>query len=663
MSLDKGTATAAVLSAESETYEVGAHGIDALQAEQRYGEEAAKRIRKEGNAQYIDTSLSKDKRFERFHQDVWADPSSIADLRQMFPEQRCRMLVLGAGFSGIQYAVRMTQNAGIDPSDLRIVDSAGGFGGTWYWNRYPGLTCDVESYTYLPLLEETAYVPKHRYSYSEEIRQYADLIAQKWNLADSGVFQTKATRLVWNEQANEWVVDLEQSRESQGAPQRLTVRSQFVVLANGVLNWPKLPDIPGILDFEGHTFHTSRWDYNFTGGSPSQTNPKMSNLKDKRVAIVGTGATAVALVPQLAHWSKHLYVFQRTPASISPRKQWETDPEWFRKEVATGPGWQRQRLQSFNDRFTSGPLPEVDLIADGWSTARTMAVLAGDPAGPSTPDELPSYFKKLNEMDLPRLNKIRAFVDAEVKDKEIAEQLKPWYPTWCKRPCFHEDYLPSFNRDNVTLVDTLGKGLERLTADSIVIGGKSYPVDVVVFATGYRAPFIGTPAEKANVTILGRNGASMSEAWTTGGGPATLHGVVDHNFPNLFLSGPYQAALSGANVMGSDLLAKHAAYILKEVQKRVGQDKTAGTPFSIAATKDAAETWAQEVMSRALGMAALAGCTPGYYNVENELAKLPPEIQMVMARSTIWGRGIEDWATVLEEWRAAGDIKGIEITV
>lgn len=651
MSTNKYTAAAAVLNTESDVYETGVRGVDALQAEQRYGEERAKRLRDEGNAQYVDLSIASDKRFERFQKDVWADPSLIPDLEAMFPDHYCRMLILGGGFAGLQYAGRMKEVAGLKSSDIRIVETAGGFGGTWYWNRYPGLTCDVESYTYLPHLEETGYIPKHRYAHHDEIRQYANLLAKRWDLSGSAVFQTQATHLTWDEKAKSWQTKLETHRG-----QQLTVQSQFVVLANGVLNWPKIPDIPGLLDFQGNAFHSSRWDYECTGGSSAEYNPVMSKLKDKRVAIIGTGATSVALVPQLAAWSKHLYVFQRTPASVSDRKQWETDPEWFLKEVATGPGWQRQRLKSLNSRFTSGPMPEIDLIGDGWSVAPTMAVLAGDPAGPSSPDELPAYIKRLHDMDLPRVNGIRARVETEVNDKDVARRLMPWYPTWCKRPCFHENYLQSFNRENVTLVDALGRGLEQITMDSIVVDGTSYPVDVIVFATGYRAPFIGTPAEKGNMKILGRDGVSMSEAWTVGGGPATLHGVLDTRFPNLFLSGPYQAALSGANVMGSDILAKQAAYILREAQKCTEK------VFAVAPTKDAAEDWAQQIVSRALGLAAMIGCTPGYYNVEGEMDRIPPEQQMIMARSGLWGRGIEDYVPVLEQWRADGGMKGIEIS-
>lgn len=214
------------------------------------------------------------------------------------------MLIIGAGWSGIQNAVRMVE-AGIPAEDIRIIDPADGFGGTWYWNRYPGLMCDIESYTYLPYLEETGYVPKHRYSQGEEIREYVNLVAQKWGLIDFAVFQTQAQKIVWDDDAKKRSVNLIQCRKGQ-SPETLQIRSKFVTIAAGVLNWPKLPNIPGILDYQGDMFHSARWAYDVTGGSPKD--PLLAKLKDKRVVIIGTGATAVQIVPQLAQWCKHLYV-------------------------------------------------------------------------------------------------------------------------------------------------------------------------------------------------------------------------------------------------------------------------------------------------------------------------------------------------------------------
>ncbi|KAI9666523.1 MAG: hypothetical protein M1821_004459 [Bathelium mastoideum] len=627
----------------------GVSGVDALQVEKRYGEERAKRLRDDTNDQFIEISLSE--KFKHFQKDPWANPAEIKDIRTMFPNNRCQLLILGAGWGGLLYAVRMVQ-AGIRPADIRIVDTAGGFGGTWYWNRYPGLMCDIESYSYIPLLEETGYIPKHRYASGEEIRNQANLVAHKWGIAESAVFQTKAEKMVWDEASKEWRVELVQQREGE-APQLLSIRTPFAATVNGPIHWPKLPGFPGILDYEGKTFHSSRWDYALTGGSPED--PSLTKLHDKRVAVVGTGASAVQLIPHVAQWSKHLYVVQRTPSAIDRRDQRETDKEWFRKEVATSAGWQRERLRNFHQHFTTGKQPQSNLINDEWTHAPAMVAISGNPVGPKSMEELPAYMKLLHSIDLPRQDRIRARAEDIVKDPSVARKLQAWYPSWCKRPCFHDDYLPTFNRDNVTLLDTNGKGPDRITAESIVVDDQSYPVDIIIFATGFRAPFAGSPAEKANCTITGRNGISMSEAWALDG-PTTLHGTLDCNFPNLFLSGPWQASTSPNYLFNVDEQAKHAAYILTEAQRRAK-----GQAFTVKATPTAVEDWGLQVLMHAAPMAAMAGCTPGYFNMEGALDRVPPETQMKLARSGLWGSGIEDFLTHIEAWRAEGKMQGVEV--
>ena len=644
------TASASIITSDEAYLDEGVSGVDALQVEQRYGEERAKRLRDEGMGQFEDIPTSE--KLQHFQEDPWVDQTGVKDAQAMFPNNHCEVLIVGAGWGGLLYAVRMIQ-AGVRPEDLRIIDPAGGFGGTWYYNRYPGLMCDIESYCYLPLLEETGYMPKHRYSYGEEIRNYANLVAEKWDVANSAVFQTKAEKLEWDETTKEWQVELVQRYKGK-PPQKLNIRSQFVAMVNGVLNWPKLPRIPGIFDYQGKVFHSSRWDYSITGGSPED--PSLTRLKEKRVAIVGTGASAIQAVPPLARWSKHLYVVQRTPASVDRRDQRETDPEWFSKNVASSAGWQRERLKNFHQHFTSGAKPAINMVDDGWTRAN-MLPIAGNPEGPKSMEEFPAYMKLLQNIDLPRQNRIRARVEQVVRNPGFAEKLQPWYPTWCKRPCFHDEYLPTFNRENVTLVDTEGKGLDRLTADSIVVNNQSYQVDIIIFATGFRPPYGGTPAEKANLTITGRNGFSMSEEWARNG-PSTLHGVLDYNFPNLFLSGPWQASVSGNFLFNDDVLAQHAAYILTEARRRAG-----GKPLAVAPTAAAAEDWGMQVLMRSAPMAAIIGCTPSYFNLESELDRLPPEEQAKAARSGLWGHGIEDFVGRVEAWRAEGSMQGIEVQV
>ncbi|KAL9111520.1 MAG: hypothetical protein Q9227_004007 [Pyrenula ochraceoflavens] len=651
MSVTSGATVAAAdrMSSDQAYLDEGVNGVDALQAEKRYGEERAKRLREEGNKQYLDVSISD--KFRHLQNDPWVDAASVKDARTLFPNNRCRVLILGGGYSGLLYAIRMVE-AGICAEEIRIVDSAGGFGGTWYWNRYPGLMCDIESYSYLPLLEETGYIPRHRYSYGDEIRDYANLLAEKWGLTDSGVFHTKAETLVWDEVTKEWQVELVQQQKG-GSSVHLSVRSQFAAVVNGVLNWPKLPGFDGTMDYKGKIFHSSRWNYEITGGSSAD--PTLDKLQDKRVAIVGTGATAVQIVPHLARWSKHLYVVQRTPAAVDHRDQRETDSDSFHKEVARAPGWQRERQRNFHQHFTTRKQPAVNLVDDGWTHACGLVAIAGNPQGPKSVEELPAYVQELYAIDLPRQNRIRARVAKTVQDPNVAKRLQPWYPSWCKRPCFHDEYLSAFNRDNVTLIDTAGKGLDRLTADSIVTDGVSYTVDLIIFATGFRAPFGDTPAERSNLTITGRDGISMKDEWARKG-PSTLHGIIDHNFPNLFLSGSWQGGRSGNYLFHVDALAKHAAHIVTESERRANQ-----ASFAVAPTAAAVEDWAMQILMRAAPMGAIMGCTPSYFNLEGELDRVPPEDQVKMMRSGLWGYGVEDYLDHLEAWRMEGSMAGLDV--
>lgn len=313
-------------------------------------------------------------------------------------------------------------------------------------------------------------------------------------------------------------------------------------------------------------------------------------------------------------------------------------------------------MRNFHQHFTLGKKPAVNLVDDEWTRAPGLVGLTGNVEGPKSPEELPAYLAKLVEADMPYQKQIHSRIDKEVKDPVVAEKLKPWYPVWCKRPLFHDDYLQTFNRENVTLVDTEGKGITSMTEDSIVIGDEAHKVDVVIFATGYLAPPAGTPAEKANMTVIGRNGVSMSEEWPRVG-PTTLHGVIDAKFPNLFLAGPQQAATSGNYRFNLDEYAKHMAYILTEAKRKAN-----GAPFVVAPSAEAAEDWAMQVTIRSAPMAVAIGCTPGYFNLEGELDRIPPEYQMVLARSGLWGSGIEDFIGVIEKWRADGKMEGIVVS-
>jgi cation diffusion facilitator CzcD-associated flavoprotein CzcO len=622
---------------------------------QKYSEEKSKRVRLDGNEQYIE--LEEHERWKALNNDPWVDHARLNGQAPALNDgDEVKLLVLGAGFGGLLYGIRFVE-AGFAPEDVRLVDTAGGFGGTWWWNRYPGLMCDVESYVYLPLLEETGYQPKHKYAYGSELREYANLMAERWGLGDKGVFRTAVESFAWDEEAKRWVVEMEQHRGPAEKSIKMTVRSQFVVLANGVLDHPKIPK--GLDQFEGSVFHTARWNYTITGGSP--TDPTLSKLEGKRVGIIGTGATAIQVVPQLAKSAGELFVFQRTPSSVSERGQHETTPEEWKK-VAYGPGWHRKRMQSLNAWVSGAPGKEENLVNDKWTLMKAYCGAIGGPHdNPITMEEIPGHIGRLLQVDVEHSEGVRKRVDAIVKDATTAEALKAWYPSWCKRPTFHDDYLPAFNQPNVHLVDTDGKGIAGSTKNGVLVGEKEYALDVLVLSTGYRPPGAHDiePSSRSNMTVIGRNGTTLADKWHTHGAH-TLHGTLTNNFPNLFLSGPSQVGQSANFAYVQDVLSTHAAYIAAEAIKRAG---TSGAGTATAeASVEAEGAWTGGIMQRAAWFASMAICTPGYTTNEGELERRKPEDMMKGAMGAPYALGINSFEKVLEAWRADGKLEGVIVS-
>ena len=265
-------------------------GFDPGALREKYAGERAKRLRADANSQYQEITGQ----FEHYNQDPYVEPGFTRPALQ----EDIDVLIVGGGFGGMLAAVRL-QEAGI--TNFRIIEKAGDFGGTWYWNRYPGAQCDIEGYLYLPLLEEMNYIPKERYSFAPEIFAHAQRIGQRYELYERACFQTKVKEARWDEDAGRWAVSSDRDD---------VFKARFVIMSSGPLNKPKLPGIPGIENFKGHTFHTSRWDYDYTGGD---TTGGLHKLQDKRVGIIGTGATAIQCIPHLGAHAQQLYVFQRTP--------------------------------------------------------------------------------------------------------------------------------------------------------------------------------------------------------------------------------------------------------------------------------------------------------------------------------------------------------------
>lgn len=629
-------------------------------ARKRYDEERQKRLRPEGLKQFAHfTDLEK---FRRWKQDVWFDKNDPSNRELPVPKDgdRTNILIMGAGFSGLTHAARLLE-AGFAPEDIRLTDNASGFGGTWYWNRYPGLMCDIESYIYMPLLEETNYMPKHKYAAGNELREYANRIARQYKLTDRAWFRTNVTHMCWDENTKEWVTTLTYANfdENESAP--MHIRSRFVIITGGFQLTPQVPQIEGMDKFSAPTFHTARWDYNLTGGSP--TNDNLTKLKDKRVAIIGTGATAIQVVPALADQVKELYVFQRTPSAVDKRGNQETDSDWWQREVACRKGWQKERRHNF-DKFTQNAKikPRVNMVGDGWTDLLSYSAFVGNPeAAELSKIDMKANIEAIHALDFPRQEGIRKRTEEIVKDRAVAEKLKPWYPGWCKRPCFHDEYLQAFNKPNVTLVDTDGQGVDAFTEDGIVAAAKEYKVDILVLGTGYVSPFLLGPGWRCGVQVYGRNNADLEKKWSKG--ITTLHGMMSHDFPNMFWPALYQGGASPNFMELLDYSAGHIADILRQARARNKKTEGGAGPykynFTVETTAGGEEAYTGEIAAGAATFAAVGGCTPSYFNFEGEADRSSDMYKK--ARMTFWAKGVFDWQDMLDAWRAKGEFPELEI--
>ncbi|MFZ8758870.1 flavin-containing monooxygenase [Microbacterium sp. HMH0099] len=503
---------------------------------------------------------------------------------------RVEALVIGAGFGGLLTASRLRET-GVE--SLRLMDEAGDVGGTWYWNRYPGVRCDVESSVYLPLLEEVGTIPSERYAPGEEIRRHAVAIAERYGLYRDTLFQTRATALSWDENAEEWLVETDRGD---------AFRARFVVTSSGTLTQPKLPGIPGIETFRGHTFHTSRWDYGYTGGTPDGG---LKGLADKRVAVVGTGATGLQVIPHVGEDARELIVFQRTPSTVDVRDNRPTDLEWV---ASLRPGWQRERMENFLAVLAGEPVDE-SLVQDGWTkTVELQRQILSGAVDTSLPREERERRDELADLDT--MDRLRARVDSVVQDPATAAALKPWYRYMCKRPGFSDTYLPTFNRPNVRLVDTADTGgITRMTETEVVVGDTAYEVDCVIFATGFEVGISGVMS--GTLPVVGRDGRTLLEAW--GKGPRTLHGFSSHGFPNLF----HLSGIQNANSVNfAHILLEQAEHIAAVIAR----GRAVGARY-LEPSAEAEEAWVRTVQETAADTTAFqAECTPGYYNGEGTRA-------------------------------------------
>ena len=584
----------------------------------KYRTERDKRIRSDGLDQYQQPTGD----FTGYVDDPYVEPGFT---REALTDE-VEVAIIGGGFGGLLSGVRLRE-AGV--KDIRIIEKAGDFGGTWYWNRYPGAQCDVESYIYFPLLEELNYIPSKKYSFAPEILAHSKAIADKYQLYDNACLQTEVTEIRWDESISRWIISTNHGDK---------MKAHYVAMANGLLSRPKLPGIPGIDTFKGHTFHTSRWDYDYTGGSAEG---ELSNLKGKRVGIIGTGATAVQCIPHLGAAAKELFVFQRTPSSIDVRNNAPTDEDWAK---ALQPGWHQKRMDNFNIIATGGQQDE-DLVSDGWTdifrNLQTILSAAGNSA-----DMSPQEQELAMEIaDFQKMEGIRERASNIVKDQDTAEKLKPYYRQFCKRPGFHDEYLDTFNRDSVTLVDTLGQGVERVTEKGVIVDGKEYELDCLIFATGFE---VGTNyTSQSGYDVIGKGETALSKKWADS--LSTYHGMHSHNFPNCYFIGFTQTGYT-ANVPHTlNEQAKNIAYVIQ-----YGLDHKA---TSIEASAEAEAEWVATINRLAgMGEKFYAECTPGYYNNEGK----GNGGNGFLAGQ--YGGGPVEFFKILDDWRAAGGLVGLEIS-
>ncbi len=491
------------------------------------------------------------------------------------------VLFIGGGFSALLTCAQLRKK-GVE--SIRIVERGADVGGTWYWNRYPGIACDVVSYDYLPLLDEMDYVPINQYSGGEEIYKHCQAIAKRYNLYDDAVFGTTITSTVWNEDEQLW--HLESDRGDH-------MRAQFVVCANGTLSQPKLSKIAGMKEFKGHSFHTSRWDYDYTGQN-------LENLEDKVVGIIGTGASAVQVVPELGKSAKEVYVFQRTPSSIDIREEGPTDPNWAR---SLEPGWQAKRRQA---AIELSELPIMMRMSAPPSATKTVKLDEKKWEQKKAAIEAMSREEKIKAQENANIDymmKLHKRIDSIVKDKKTADALKPWYMFMCKRPCFHNEYLPTFNRPNVHLVDTHGEGITEIVADGPRFEGKTYKLDLLIYATGFEIQKTGTYNQ-----IVGKGGLDLNEKYKNG--IRTLFGIHSKGYPNLFIMGGYQASYQFNLTEMLQTQGDHIAACIDYVRNSDYQ--------AIDPVEEAEEAWVQKVIQSRGKTSWNQDCTPGYYNFYGE---------------------------------------------
>jgi cyclohexanone monooxygenase len=603
-----------------------AEAVDIPALRERYRQERSRRMRPEGQRQYVAPT-------DHFAHDTYDRDPHMAVVPRDAVDEEIDVAVLGGGWCGVLAGYHLRK---MGVSSFRILEHGGDFGGVWYWNRYPGLSCDNDAYCYLPLLEEMGFLPSKKFTDGFEIREYMQTIARRFHLYEGALFHTSVTSLRWDDQIKRWRITTDRDDE---------LRARFVVMANGLLNVPKLPGVPGIHSFKGKMFHTARWDYEYTGGH--QKDPVLDKLADKRLAIVGTGATSVQAVPFLGKYAKQLYVLQRTASTVDERKNTPTDPVWAK---SLKPGWQRERQLNFHHAAMETLKPgEPDLIGDIWTEINRNLSVEFDVDGWPTSGE--EYMARREVMDYRVMERLRARVEALVENKDAAEILKPWYRYLCKRPASNDDYYPTFNRPNVKVLDVSPtQGVEQMTAHGFIHEGVEYEIDCIIFASGFEVT--SDLDRRWGIDVIeGRHGVSIYDHWKREF--RTFHGMMTHGFPNQFFTGFIQGGVNASTTETFSQQGRHIAWIIAETLKRGAE--------VVEPSLEAQNAYVDHVRSTAIDLSAFAReCTPSYFNNEGEeVENEKGEKKLRSYLGETYGPGFYVFEKLLEDWRAKGDMQGL----
>lgn len=597
--------------------------------------------------------------------DPWADYDALAKQEPPLKDgSRTKFLIIGAGHNGLINAYHLVE-AGFSPKDIVIVDLAGGWGGTWYWNRYPGLQCDVEGFCYLPLLEQSGFVPKDRYSHGEEIRRNAEHIVAKFGL--QGMFCTRLIGSHWNEQEGRWEVKLrrELGPDYKELNLEFTVSAQFLIVCSGPIFNVSIPALPGFEDFKKNrkVFHSARWDYEYTGGS--STDPRLVNLKDKVVGVVGTAASSIQVVGEVAKWAKHLYVFQRTPTYVGPHYDEETTPELWEQVTGGGkPGWQAERIENLDVFFSDDIEAESvkNMVNDERSRFTPLSGSWGSRrAVDLKPEDADKHMKWMLHREAPHTAKIREHIKKVVENPETAEKLTPHYPGWCKRPAFHNSYLQAFNLPNVTLVDTDGQGVREYSRKGVKVGegaaAREYELDLLVLATGFEISGIkASPTKGGDAWCRGRDGRELNDKWNASD-CGTLFGIATNGFPNLSVPSPVNG---GANANLTSVYLAQAQTIAHIVATGTARSHDPDRTV-VEVTVEAENAWVDKIISLSTWYKPLLTiCPPTYFT--GYARDIPDEKEMALKlRKLYYAGGPVGFAHTLRDWRNNGNLDGIAV--